>query len=282
MKNLNTLLDCDPPAVMPSLPRDLRQLYDGDLTFPPRSTSRPYVFANFVSTLDGVVSFKSPGHADGSTISGSDSGDHFIMGLLRASADAVLVGAGTVHDTDPASIWTPAAICPQAATLYAQYRNLLRKPRHPLTVIVSGSGNLDLQRAVFQDPEVPVVVVTTAAGHKKLSDAGAASLTSVEVRSLGDDASTVTPAAILGLLQSQFAVECLLHEGGPTLFGEFLAAGAVDELFLTLSPRIAGRSPKSQRPGFVEGTEFSPSSAPGFRLIGAKQHQQHLFLRYRR
>lgn len=281
MKLLHTLFESDLATKMQTLPRELHEFYDGDLHFPSHA-SRPGVIANFVSTLDGVVSFKNPGYADGSAISGSDAGDHFIMGLLRASSDAVLIGAGTVHDTDLASIWTPAAIFPQAATLYAEYRNLLEKPLYPLTVIASGSGSLNLQRAVFLDPEIPVVIVTTTAGRKKLSEAGADALPSVDVRSLGDGVSAVTPTAILGLLQSDFAVERIVHEGGPTFFGEFLAAGVVDELFLTLSPRVAGRSPKFPRPGFVEGTEFSPSDAPDFRLVGVKQHQQHLYLRYRR
>ena len=83
------------------LPEDLRTLYGGDLCFPPAPASRPYVVANFVSTLDGVVSFNIPGQSGGVQISGSNDADRFIMGLLRASADAVLVGAGTVGAVSP-------------------------------------------------------------------------------------------------------------------------------------------------------------------------------------
>jgi len=56
-------------------------------------------------------------------------------------------------------------------------------------------------------------------------------------------------------------VQILLHEGGPTLFGQFLAAEAVDELFLTLSPQIASRAARTNRPGIVQGVEFAPNSA---------------------
>lgn len=283
MKNLNTLLDCDPPAVMPSLPRDLRQLYDGDLTFPSRSTSRPYVLANFVSTLDGVVSFKSPGHADGSTISGSDSGDHFIMGLLRASADAIVVGSGTVRDVGPNALWTPGSIYPDADDLFTKYRTeVIGKLRFPLLVVITRSGQLDLNRAAFQHPEIPALILTTRAGEATLAASGAEFLRSVEIRSLGDGSTSIAPAAILNLLASKFHVERVLHEGGPSLFGEFLAAGLIDELFLTLSPQIAGRSHQSDRPGIVEGLEFSPTTAPWLRLVSIRQREQHLYLRYRR
>jgi len=59
-------------------------------------------------------------------------------------------------------------------------------------------------------------------------------------------------------------VQILLHEGGPTLFGQFLAAEAVDELFLTLSPQIAGRAAHTNRPGIVQGVEFAPNNAPWY------------------
>ena len=74
----------------------------------------------------------------------------------------------------------------------------------------------------------------------------------------------------------------LLHEGGPTLFGQFLEAEAVDELFLTLSPQIAGRNSEAIRPGLVEGVQFVPYSAPWFQLLSVKQKAEHLYLRYRR
>jgi riboflavin biosynthesis pyrimidine reductase len=76
-------------------------------------------------------------------------------------------------------------------------------------------------------------------------------------------------------------VELLLHEGGPTLFGHFLAARLVDELFLTLAPQIAGRNGEHPRPGLVADAEFVPETAPWLTLVIAKQQQSHLYLRYR-
>jgi riboflavin biosynthesis pyrimidine reductase len=84
------------------------------------------------------------------------------------------------------------------------------------------------------------------------------------------------------LLSAQHGVERVLHEGGPTLFGQFLATEAVDELFLTLSPQIAGRGLDAIRPALVQGTEFMPDVAPWFQLLSVKQRAEHLYLRYQR
>jgi len=67
----------------------------------------------------------------------------------------------------------------------------------------------------------------------------------------------------------------LLHEGGPTLCN-FLAAKAVDELFLTFSPQIAGRGAHTVRPGIVQGKEFVPNTAPWFQLLSLSQEPEHL------
>jgi riboflavin biosynthesis pyrimidine reductase len=77
-------------------------------------------------------------------------------------------------------------------------------------------------------------------------------------------------------------VSRLLHEGGPTLFGRFLAAEAVDELFLTLSPQIAGRKGNATRPAVAQGVEFVPNSAPWFEMVSVKEMAGYLYLRYRR
>jgi riboflavin biosynthesis pyrimidine reductase len=87
---------------------------------------------------------------------------------------------------------------------------------------------------------------------------------------------------MLRLLYAQFGIGRLLHEGGPALFGQFLAVEALDELFLTLSPQIAGRTSGAMRPGLVQGTEFMPACAPWFQLLSVKQRAEHLYLRYRR
>lgn len=278
-----TLIDRDHDHSEPALPPGLRDLYDGDLSFRISPAERPFVIANFVSTLDGVVSYEIEGQAGGSTISGSDPADRFIMGLLRASVDAVIVGARTVHDSSPQSLWIPEYTYPDAKHLYAEYRaNVLHKSEYPLLVVVSGSGKLELERAIFQTPGVRTVVMTTSAGRDELTRAGATKLPTVQLHALDTSAGTITPPAILRLLCEEFGVARLLHEGGPTLFGQFMASGAVDELFLTLSPQIAGRTSGIMRPALVQGVEFMPACAPCFQLVSVKESADHLYLRYQR
>ena len=279
---MNTLVDCDQEYTEQVLSPALRELYDGDLRFPTNPIDRPYVIGNFVSTLDGVVSYKMEGRSGGSTISGSDDADRFVMGLLRASVDAVMVGSGTVRDAGPKHLWIPEFIYPEAKDLYAHYRTtVLRKPAHPLVVIISGSGRLDLDREIFRTPEVCVVIITTPSGQDRLVKAGATGLAAVKVRTLEAPDGSVDPEAMLHLLFSDFGVRALLHEGGPNLFGQFLRRTLVDELFMTLAPQIAGRLPQTTRPGLAEAMEFLPDTAPWFQLLSVKQRADHLYLRYR-
>ena len=78
----------------------------------------------------------------------------------------------------------------------------------------------------------------------------------------------------------EFGVSLLLNEGGPTLFGRFVANGCVDELFLTIAPQVAGRNRQPLRPGFIAGVEFLPEAAPWLDIVSVKERGNHLYLRY--
>src|SRR5215475_1683640 len=191
---VRTLFEGEQEHSQTALPEELCDLYGGDLHFPASPAQRPYVIGNFVCTLDGVVSFKIKGRSGGKAISGSDSGDRFIMGLLRASVDAVLVGAGTVHDVSPEGLWIPEYAYPDAKQLYTDYRlSVLHKPKYPLVVVVSGSGTLELGRAVFRTPEVRTVVITTPSGRDALDKAGASRVGSVAIHALETDGDSIDP-----------------------------------------------------------------------------------------
>jgi riboflavin biosynthesis pyrimidine reductase len=234
-----------------------------------------------VSTLDGVVSFNIPGQSEGAQISKSNEEDRFIMGLLRASADAVVVGSGTLHAVGPQGSWLPESVYPAAKDLYQKYRTeVLRKPEYPLVVIVTGTGGLDLSSAVFHTPRTKVLILTTEQGKWRLSQSGSEALASVEVKAFANAEKGISPSAILTLLKRDAGVELLLHEAGPTLFGEFLAGGLMDELFLTVAPQIAGRVAGHPRPGLVANVEFSPATAPWWKLLSTKSAADYLFLRY--
>src|SRR5439155_1731210 len=137
MEPIRTLFERQEPGLTALLPEDLRAIYGGDLRFPSARGGRPYVIGNFVSTLDGVVSYEIPGQSGGGDISGFNEGDRFIMGLLRASADAVIVGAGTLHEVNPKHLLTAPSINPSSGDAYERYRQrVLRKPPYPISVIV--------------------------------------------------------------------------------------------------------------------------------------------------
>jgi hypothetical protein len=119
MEPIRTLFATQPTEPSETvLPEGLRARYDGNLSFPPPPEERPYCIANFVSTLDGVVSFNLPGQSEGAQISNSNEEDRFIMGLLRASADAIVVGSGTLQAAGTHGSWLPEALYPAAKDLY--------------------------------------------------------------------------------------------------------------------------------------------------------------------
>jgi riboflavin biosynthesis pyrimidine reductase len=89
----------------------------------------------------------------------------------------------------------------------------------------------------------------------------------------------VDPAGAVAALRAR-GHELVLSEGGPTLFMSFVAAGLVDELFLTVSPLLAGRS-GLPRLSLADGAELLPDVRVGGDLISIRRHGSHLFLRYR-
>lgn len=147
----------------------------------------------------------------------------------------------------------------------------MKKPEHPLVVVVSGSGNVDLTRAIFHTTTVNPLIITTQRGKEKLVIEGSERLASTTVRVGEAKDGRVEPSAILELLSREYGVGLLLHEGGPTLLGSFIARGYVDDLFLTMAPQIAGRQVDQTRPGLVEGIAFTPATAPWLSLLSVKQ-----------
>ncbi len=263
-----------------AFPAELAALYDGGLTLETRGRAdRPLVIANFVSTLDGVVSYALPGRSGGGEIGGFNEADAFIMGLLRAHADAVLTGAGSLN-ADSGHVRTPGFVHPPAAHLYTQLRQRLDKARpEPLTVVVSASGQVNLSEPNFHTPGVETLIVTTDAGAERLrADPNARAVT--HLRSLGAG-QRLAPEDILRLLGDEFGLRVVLNEGGPGILSSFMEARCVDELFLTLAPQLAGRDAGHPRPALIDQHAFLPETAPWGRLLTLKQAGDHLFLRYR-
>ncbi|MFL5732106.1 MAG: RibD family protein [Chloroflexia bacterium] len=270
-----TLYDISEGSTLP-LPPELETIY-GSLRFPV-THGRPYVIGNLVTSLDGVVSLGIPGKASGKEISGFNTHDRLLMGLLRAAADAVVSGAGTLR-ASPNHVLTPEHAFPLMEESYRQLRNALGKARVPLNVVVSSSGDLGPNLTILGG-EVPALVVTSEEGSRRIAQRGKPP-TSQEVRveaahSAGPLAATAVLDAIAGTGQGGL----VLVEGGPHLMATFFAEGCLDEMFVTLSPQVVGRDGQTERPGLVAGRSLAPEHPAWGTLVGVKRAGSHLFLRY--
>ena len=246
------------------LPPELHRLYGGDLGLPERC-----VYANFVQTVDGVVSI--PSLADSNRlISGDSAADRFVMGLLRACADLVLIGSGTLRASAHGR-WRPETVFPPAAYAYAALRRGLGLAARPRVAILTASGSIPPDRAVLEDGPM---VLTTAVGAGRL----AGTLPDgVEVVTLPGETEVDVRSAV-ELLRSRGHGR-ILSEAGPHVFGSLVAADLVDDLFLTVSPLLAGRLPAGHL-GLVEAIAFLPQRARHARLQSVRAHADHLFLQY--
>jgi riboflavin biosynthesis pyrimidine reductase len=243
----------------------------------PSKRGHPHVFSNFVTTLDGVVSLNSPGHASGGDISGFSAQDRMVMGLLRAIADVVIIGTGTLG-ADSRHVWTADAIFPELADEYRRLRKDLKKSETPLNVVVSGSGSVDLHLPIFASGKVNTLILTTTAGERCLRREAASD--SVEIRAIGTSRRAIPARAILDEVCRMRSNRLILVEGGSRLLGDFYAEHLIDEQFLTIAPQVAGREGGNRRPGLVTGKTFAPGDARWGTLTDLRLGGSHLFLRY--
>ncbi len=188
------------PADSPSADELLRTLRPTDVP-----SDRPYVLANFISTVDGSISVDG---ASGS-INAFAPGDQAVFHALREQADAILAGTGTIAHESYGRLIPDAAARARRVTAGLQ--------ADPLAVVLSRSGTIPDDVPMLQDPAQPRRLFT------------------------GDDAD---PAAALAALRTQDGIEVLLCEGGPTLLSALIRADLVDELFLTIAPILASGSPE--------------------------------------
>jgi riboflavin biosynthesis pyrimidine reductase len=242
------------------LPGELRRLYGGDLVLPEES-----LFANFVATIDGVVAIPALERSN-ALVSGDDPADRFVVGLLRAAADAVLVGCGTVN-ASPNGRWRPDTVFPAAADAY---RELRAEPAR--VAIATGRGSLNPEHPVLREG---ALVIATEQAADRLSGR----LPEEAELAVVPGETAVDVGAAVALLRER-GYRRILSEAGPRLFGSLVAAELVDQLFLTVSPLLAGRAPGEERLGIVEGVPLLPEHEHRGSLRSARLHGQHLFLRY--
>jgi riboflavin biosynthesis pyrimidine reductase len=232
----------------------LRALYGGGLGF-----ESPLLYANFVQTVDGVVAIPELEKSN-ALVADDSAADKFVMGLLRAAADVILIGSGTML-ASPKGMWRPAGVYPQTADAFAELGE-------PAVAVVSSGASLDPNHPVLQR----AVLLTTTRGAEQFADV----LPDVVAVNDGD---WVDLRAAVGVLRER-GYGRILSEAGPTVFGSLLAEDLVDELFLTVSPVLAGRLQVGKRLGLVEGVELLPQVRRAGRITSVRRSEDHLFLRY--
>lgn len=219
---------------------------------------RPRVLLNMVSSTDGRATL----HGRSAPLSGS--ADRALFHALRLPVDAVLAGAGTVRAERYGRMIRDE---PGRAMRLARGMS-----EEPLACIASRSLALDPGIPLLAEPRARVVVLTASEGGL-----GACEAEVSYVRA--DAAGQLDLAAALAVLRERHGVELLLCEGGPHLAASLLTAGLLDELFLSLSPRLAGGDPAGGGPlRILAGPELDP--AVELRLSGVLESDSHLFLRY--
>jgi riboflavin biosynthesis pyrimidine reductase len=213
---------------------------------------RPYVIANFVSTVDGRATFQGgSGHL-------GDEGDLEMFRALRREVDAVLAGTGTLRAE--------------------QYGRILKLPPsregrrrrglapEPLATTLTRSGNVPLDIPLFAEPEAKVVLFS----GREIDVSRAAAQVEVVVLHPPELASALV------YLRTHHQVRLLLCEGGPAMLAALVRARLLDELFLTLAPELTGGG---SGPALTTGPELP--ELRGMELASVLERAGSLFLRYR-
>jgi riboflavin-specific deaminase-like protein len=205
--------------------------------------ARPFVTVNFAVTADGKISTRKRTPSDFST-----PGDKRRLLEIRATCDAILVGARTLA-SDTMSMGLPADDLKKA-------RVKAGKPTHPWRVIVSNSGKISPELKVFQTPKLPTPIVFTTRAIPNRTITALASLCDLYLHL----SETVNLRAMLMTLREDYGVKRVVCEGGGTLLHALLADDLVDELHITMCPRVFGGAKAPTLTGAA--TPFLPASIP--------------------
>ncbi len=227
--------------------REVSAIYE-DLDLPPagrRNDSRPYVVLNMISSLDGRAAVEGRASRLGSAA------DRQTMRTLRAKADAVMVGAGTLRaERLTLGLDSPA-------------------DSHPLAVIATSSGDVPLESNLITPEGQGVLVitrenVTVSSGEHRVVPLPA------------DGSGNLDLGVALEVLKAEHGVNLLLVEGGPKLNHSFLSRALADELFLTLAPILIGGTLEAG-PTILDGPLLPRRD---IHLLSAHLSGDELFLRY--
>lgn len=218
---------------------------------------RPYVLLSVATSIDGCIDDTGP---DRLVLSNDVDWDR--VDQVRADADAIMIGAGTLRADNP------------RLHLRGDARRAARvasgKPEYPLKVTLSASGQLD-PALKFWHHGNEKVVYTVDAQHTQLRDrlSGLA-----DVVSLGD---SLDFGALLDDLGKR-GVGTLMVEGGSAVHTAFLSAGLVDEIHLAIAPIVVG---EPDAPHFLNPARYPGAPHRRMQLIEARPVGDMVLARYR-
>jgi riboflavin biosynthesis pyrimidine reductase len=242
------------------LPEELSRAYGGALGF-----DRPRWFANFVASIDGVVALPLEVES-GHVISSSNEADRLVMGLLRACADTIVLGAGTFRKASQ-YLFGADSIYPKGASAFRELRKRLDLAPELSLVVVTGSGALDYSAPALEN----ATIVTTEAAAAVVSARVAPTTRVIALKS-----DPLQLGEVRKLLEDE-GRRLVLSEGGPTLLAELVRDRVLDELFVTTSPVLFGRFRNDGRKSLTNGIDLG--GVP-LELASLRRHGSYLFSRY--
>jgi 5-amino-6-(5-phosphoribosylamino)uracil reductase len=213
---------------------------------------RPFVAMNFAATVDGRATIAGVSGPIGSST------DTAMLAGLRTRFDAVMIGAGTMRAERYGR--------PVTSREKRERRERIGLAREPLMVIVSGRLDLPWDAPLFTEDGSRVLVFTASEVEPPE--------TTADVRVVRH-AGAVDLVEALRHLRREAGVRALLSEGGPRLHAQMQAGGVVDDLFLTIAPKLSGGT----APRIIEGD--LPAVAP-LELTWLLEEEGELFARYSR
>lgn len=250
------------------------------VAFPPAWPTRPWIYANVITSRNGIVTWTRAGAQDDPirAIAGGDFSrpgrlaDVRLMRQLRAGADAVSFGAQTLRD-QPDLIGAVDDIGGELGEALNRLRAEQGRRRDPLQVVYSESGRLDLGAPIFT-PALTAIIVTTGPGARLLRSQGS-DARGVTVLVAGDE--RVESNGLVHAherLFDEFGVRSLDCEGGAVILGALHGAGILDEIFVTVTDVLidpAGHQGVRRIAPLEAGTarliaEGQTASDPGYRF----------------
>ncbi len=213
------------------------------------------MFVNMVTSADGQTTLGGKASKIGSDV------DRHTMRNLRANSDAVLVGANTLRAERLSLGLSETASGPQP-------------PEQPLAVILATTGDVPLQtNLVYHEDQSVLVIASGAISEEDLAE-GSRGAKVLRVPAASDGRPDLMRA--LQALKKDYAVERLLVEGGPTLNWALISAGLVDELYLTVAPKLLGGI--AQKSSTI--LDGALETTVELRLLSVHLASNELFLRY--